>query len=86
MITLRKILRTMIRMMIIAAESSSSLHWLSSTTAGIHTEDDALTDSKEEKLQFHIELGETPLASPTVASFEAYISDTNVNLESSLPG
>ena len=68
------------------AKSSSSLCWLSDFTAGIHCEDDALTDGKEHNLQFHIEFGETPPASATVAIFEAYIFDTNNNLESSLPG
>ena len=54
--------------------------------AGIHIEDDAVTDGEDDaQLQFHIELGETPPATPTVATFEAYISDTSNNLESSLP-
>ena len=54
--------------------------------AGIHTEDDAVTDGEEDaELHFHIELGETPPASPTVATFEAHIFDTYNNLESSLP-
>ena len=55
-------------MMIIAVESSFSLCWLSDTATGIHSEDDALTDGEEEKLQFHIELDETSPASPTVAT------------------
>ena len=52
--------------------------------AGIHIEDDAVTDSEDAELHFHIELGETPPASPTVTTFEAYIFDTYDNLESSL--
>ena len=66
--------------MIFAAKSSSSLYWLSATTTPIHSEDDALTDGKEYNLQFHIEFGEIPPASSTVAFFEAYISDTNATL------
>lgn len=73
-------------MMIFATKSSSSLCWLSDTTTGIHTEDDALTDGEEEKLHFHIEFGENSRASLNVAAFETYISDTNDNLESSLSG
>ena len=73
-------------MMIIAAESSYSLCWPSGPKTGTHSEDDALTVGEEKELQFHSEFGETPPASPTVAAFEAYISDTTNNLESSLPG
>ena len=64
-------------MMITAAESSSFLYWLSDTTTGIHSEDDALTDGEEEKLQIHIELGDTRPDSPTVATSQSYRSDTN---------
>ena len=73
-------------MMTIAIEGSSSPYWLTDTTTGIHSEDDALTEGEEEELHFHIELGEAPLASPIVAAIEAYISDTKNNLESSLSG
>ena len=53
--------------------------------AGIHTEDDAVSDSENDaQLQFHIEFGGIPPASPPVATFEEYIFDTYDNIETSL--
>ena len=57
-------------MMIIAREGSSSFCCLGDTAIGVHSQHDKLIDGEEgEELQVHIEIGETPRASPSVAPF-----------------